>query len=222
MNGLSTLQQVMIWVVPILFAVTVHEVAHGWVALKCGDDTAKQLGRLTLNPIKHIDLIGTIILPAILLMTSGFMFGWAKPVPVNFSRLKQPRRDMAFVALAGPFANLLMAIFWLIITKIGWVMVESMPFTAFLIFVGTAGLFINIVLMLLNLLPILPLDGGRILYSLLPPRWAYYFGKLEILGLPLLIILFFTGILGKILLTPLLMMHVLFGGSIEILRYILS
>ena len=222
MNELSTLQQVMIWVLPVLFAITVHEVAHGWVAFKCGDDTAHQLGRITLNPIKHIDLFGTVILPSILLLTTGFMFGWAKPVPVNFNRLRQPRRDMALVALAGPGANLLMAIFWMIVAKIGWLTVDSFSFTLFLIYLGSAGIFINIVLMLLNLLPILPLDGGRVLSSILPPTWASYFGKTEMLGLPILIILLFTGALGKILLSPLLLIYIIVGGDISVLQHILS
>ncbi len=154
MTELSTLQLVIIWVVPVLFAITVHEAAHGWAAFKLGDDTAQSLGRITLNPIKHIDPIGTVILPTLMLMLTNFVFGWAKPVPVNFRRLRNPRRDMAFVALAGPASNLLMAIFWAIIVQIGWLTYESFPITIFFVYMGSAGIFINTILMVLNLLPI--------------------------------------------------------------------
>lgn len=130
-NELNTLQLLAIWVLPVLFAITVHETAHGWVAFKLGDSTAWRLGRITLNPIKHIDLIGTVILPSLMLMIGGFIFGWAKPVPVNFSHLRNPRRDMAFVALAGPGSNLLMVIFWAIMVQIGWLIFESFPITIF-------------------------------------------------------------------------------------------
>ncbi len=217
---LSTLQLVIIWVLPVLFAITVHETAHGWVAFKRGDSTAYKLGRITLNPIKHIDMIGTVILPTVMLMISNFVFGWAKPVPVNFRNLKNPRRDMALVAFAGPGSNLLMAIFWAIIVQIGWLTFESLPLTIFLVYMGSAGIFINAILMVLNLLPILPLDGGRILYSLLPTRLGTHYAKLEPFGLVILLILLMTGGLGYILLPPVLLTYFFAGGSFEILQLI--
>ncbi|TGO02966.1 peptidase [Candidatus Thiomargarita nelsonii] len=200
MEELTTLQQVTIWILPVLFAITVHEVAHGWVAFKLGDDTAYRLGRITLNPISHIDPIGTVLLPLLLFATTGFVFGWAKPVPVNFNRLRQVRRDMALVALAGPGANLLMAIFWTIIVKFGLLLTDAFPVAVFLIYMGYAGIVINGILMILNLLPILPLDGGRVLHSALPPNLAYSFGRLEPFGLIILVVLLLTGILQDVLL----------------------
>ena len=193
------IQQLSLIALPLLFAITVHEAAHGWAALKLGDDTAYLLGRLTLNPIKHIDPIGTILLPLFMFFVAGFAFGWAKPVPVNFLRLRRPRRDMALVALAGPMANLLMAIFWGIIAKIGIMTVEVYPATIFLFYTGIYGILINVALMILNLLPILPLDGGRIVHGLLPPRLGDSYGELEPYGLIILVVLLGTGILGKII-----------------------
>ncbi|ALG68514.1 site-2 protease family protein [Beggiatoa leptomitoformis] len=208
MTPLTTLQQVSIWIIPILFAITVHEAAHGWAANKLGDDTAKRLGRITLNPIKHIDLIGTIILPIAMLLLSGFMFGWAKPVPVNWHQLHNPRRDMAFVAAAGPLSNLLMALFWVVIAKIGWVLADSVPYALFLFYMGGAGMFINSVLALLNLVPILPLDGGRVLHSLLPLRFAIPFGRSEPFGLFILLGLLFIGALGYIVFPAVIFLYV--------------
>jgi Zn-dependent protease len=187
------IHQFSIWVIPVLFAIVLHEVAHGYVASLLGDNTAKSLGRLSVNPIKHIDLVGTIIVPSVLLFLGGFVFGWAKPVPVNFNALHKPKRDMAIVALAGPFANFLMAIFWLIVLNL-----ELSPW---LVAVALAGISINIMLMVLNLLPILPLDGGRILTALLPNRLAYQFAQTERYGFFILIGLIYFGLLGKIL-TP--------------------
>ncbi len=204
MNELSTLQQITIWILPVLFAITVHEAAHGWVAFKLGDDTAHRLGRITLNPIKHIDLIGTILLPIVLLVISSgqFVFGWAKPVPVNFNRLREFRRDMALVALAGPAANLLMTILWVILAKFGAVLVEDFQITAaiFLVYMGFAGVIINTLLMILNLFPILPLDGGRVLHSLLPPDLANSYARLEPFGIIILVALLLTNVLQMILL----------------------
>jgi len=207
MAELSILQQVAIWILPVLFAITVHEVAHGWVAFKLGDDTAHRFGRLTLNPIKHIDPIGTVLLPLLLLVLTGFVFGWAKPVPVNFRQLRQPRRDMALVALAGPGANLLMAIFWIIIAKFGLLLTGVFTPAVFLIYMGVAGIIINAILMILNLLPILPLDGGRVLYSALPPNLAMQFGRLEPFGLIILVVLLMTGVLNSILLPMVNLMY---------------
>ena len=139
---MGDIQSILIWVIPVLFAITVHEVAHGWVAYQLGDGSAKMMGRLTLNPIKHIDPFGTIIVPALLYLASvGFIFGWAKPVPVNFDALHSPKRDMLLVAIAGPGVNLLMSIGWLIVVMIG----NSMNIDI-LILMGAAGIFINLLL----------------------------------------------------------------------------
>ncbi len=204
MNELSLVQRIVVWILPVIFAITVHEVAHGWVAKKYGDNTASNLGRLTLNPIKHIDLLGTIILPGLLLITgTGFVFGWAKPVPVDSRNFKNPRQNMAIVALAGPASNLLMAIFWALVARVG-VMVGSgnetiaMP----LIYSGVAGISINLILMLLNMLPIPPLDGSRILSGVLPNYWAWQFNKLERFGFFILLIMLYFNVLNVILAYP--------------------
>ncbi|PHS73511.1 MAG: site-2 protease family protein [Cycloclasticus sp.] len=202
-DELSLVGRIAVWILPVIFAITVHEVAHGWVASKLGDNTAKSLGRLTLNPISHMDLVGTVIVPAVLLFLGGFMFGWAKPVPVNWSNLKNPKRDMIFVAIAGPLANLFMAIAWGVLMKIGYMLSGTNEFIAMpLIYMGYAGIFINIVLMVLNLLPILPLDGGRILAGLLPTRASIQFSQLERFGFPILIVIIAMGWLSKILGPP--------------------
>lgn len=210
MNELSLMQRIVVWVLPVIFAITVHEVAHGWMAKRCGDKTAWMLGRLTLNPLKHIDPIGTIILPGILLLTgTGFIFGWAKPVPVNARNLNDPVKDMAIVAVAGPLANLLMAVGWALCARLGIFInqeVVSLP----LIYMGVAGISINLVLALINLLPIPPLDGSRILSALLPARWAWRYNQLERYGFVILLILLATHMLGAILGYPLYVMQNLF------------
>ena len=203
MDELTLLQKIAVWSLPILFAITAHEAAHAWVASKLGDDTALRLGRVTLNPIKHIDLIGTIIIPLAMLVVSGFIFGWAKPVPVQFHRLRKLRRDTALVALAGPGANLVMAILWAIIGKIGLFLYVDYEPALFLIFMGSAGILINAILMILNLLPILPLDGGRVLHSVLPNNLALSFEKLEPYGLIILVVLLISGAL-EIIMLPLI------------------
>ncbi len=158
MDELSLVQRIVVWILPVVFAITVHEVAHGWVAKQYGDKTADQQGRLTLNPIKHIDLVGTLILPGLLLITfSGFIFGWAKPVPVDARNFKNPKKAMMMVALAGPVSNLLMAIGWALLARLG-VAIEIEYITMPLIYTGIAGITINLVLALINLLPIPPLD----------------------------------------------------------------
>lgn len=203
MNELTLLQRIVVWLLPVVFAITVHEVAHGWVAKRCGDDTAARLGRLTLNPLKHIDPVGTLLIPGLMLITfTGFIFGWAKPVPVDGSRLRHPRRAMAWVALAGPLANLVMAVGWALVARLGVVWqweYASLP----LIYMGIAGISINLVLALLNLLPIPPLDGSRVVSALLPLRWAWYYNRLERFGFLLLMLLMISGHLNRLLGYPL-------------------
>lgn len=202
MDELSLIQRIVVWILPVVFAITVHEVAHGWVAKLHGDDTAWQLGRLTLNPFKHVDLVGTILLPGLLLLTgTGFIFGWAKPVPVDPSNLRHPRRDMALVAVAGPLSNLIMALLWALLARVG-VMLNTEAISLPLIYTGIAGISINLVMALLNLLPIPPLDGSRIVSGLLPASWAYQYNKLERFGFLILIGLLATDLLGVILEYP--------------------
>ena len=210
MDELSLIQRIIVWIPPVIFAITVHEVAHGWVAKQFGDTTAWMLGRLTLNPLKHIDLVGTILLPGILLISfTGFIFGWAKPVPVNIRNLKHPKRDMAIVAMAGPVANLLMAIGWTLIARLG-VMIEIESISLPMIYMGIAGISINLVLILINLIPIPPLDGSRIVSGLLPDRLAWQYNRLERFGFLILLILLLTGTLSKILGYPLYVAQNLF------------
>jgi len=204
MDELTLLQRIVVWILPVVFAITVHEVAHGWVAKKYGDNTASVLGRLTLNPIKHIDLFGTIIIPGLLLLSgTGFIFGWAKPVPVDARNFKNPRRDMAIVALAGPVANLLMAIGWALIGRLGVTIgAQTEAISLPLIYTGIAGISINLVLALINLLPIPPLDGSRILTGILPSYWAWQYNRLERFGFIILLVLLYTNVLGSILAYP--------------------
>ena len=193
-----------IWALPVLLAITLHEAAHGYVARHFGDPTAYLAGRITLNPFKHIDPVGTVLVPLGILAAStllggnGILFGWAKPVPVDFGRLRNPKADMLWVAAAGPFVNLVMAIGWAILFKIATTVPET-AYTLPMMRMAEAGILINAVLMFLNLLPIPPLDGGRIAVSLLPGKLAWQFARLEPFGFPILIVLLFTGILGDIL-----------------------
>ena len=204
MDVSQLVQTIAIYALPVLFAITLHEAAHGYVARHFGDMTAYAQGRISLNPVRHIDLVGTIIVPiAILVATkfvsgSGYLFGWAKPVPVNYSALRNPKQNMMWVAAAGPVANLAMAIAWASLIKFADVLPET-SLTDPMKRMGVAGIEVNIVLMLLNLLPILPLDGGRILASLLPHRMAWQYSKLEPWGFPILLLLLFSGYLGIIL-----------------------
>ena len=200
MDELSLMQRIAVWALPVIFAITVHEAAHGWMARRLGDPTAMMLGRLTLNPIKHIDPVGTVLVPLLLMLTSPFIFGWAKPVPVTWKNLKHPKRDMALVAAAGPFANLLMAVLWVVVLKVGVVLGDQFPLAAtFLRYVGQAGVFINLILMVLNLIPIPPLDGGRVLSGLLPGPLSWQLNRLESVGLIILVVLLVSGILGEIM-----------------------
>lgn len=197
----GALQTLSVAAIPVLFAITIHEVAHGWVARRCGDATALMAGRLTLNPVKHIDPIGTIAVPLFMLMMPGnFLFGWAKPVPVAFGNLNNPRRDMILVAAAGPAVNLVMATGWTILAAL----VNGFPVAA-----GTAGewilrncgwgIQINVILAVLNMLPIPPLDGGRVLAGLLPPRSSAVMDRIEPYGLVIVVVLLITGVLWRIM-----------------------
>ena len=177
--------------IPLLFAITLHEAAHGYAARVFGDRTAEMLGRISLNPIKHIDWVGTVAVPAMTLTIGGFFFGWAKPVPVNFNNLRNPKRDMIWVAAAGPAANLIMAIGWAIILKVsGSAAIDA---------IAQAGVGWNVALMVLNLLPILPLDGGRIVAGLLPGPLSYSYSRMEPYGMFIVLGLAIAGILGTIL-----------------------
>ncbi|HEX6529245.1 MAG TPA: site-2 protease family protein [Burkholderiales bacterium] len=193
-------QTLAIYALPVLFAITLHEAAHGYVARHFGDMTAHAQGRISLNPARHIDLVGTIIVPLVILLLSGykFLFGWAKPVPVNYSALRKPRQHMAWVAAAGPASNLAQALIWAALLKLA-VMAPDNFFSVPLRLMSEAGIVVNLVFMFLNLLPILPLDGGRILASLLPSRAAWQYAKLEPLGVPLLVILLLTNVLSVVL-----------------------
>ena len=199
-DELSLAAKIAIWIIPVVFGITVHEVAHGWVANRFGDPTARLAGRLTLNPVKHIDPVGTVVVPLLLLLFSGFVMGWAKPVPVDARRLNSPRRDMAVVALAGPGSNLIMALLWALVVKLALVYHSALGNAGMLlIFMGVAGVFINTILCVLNLLPLPPLDGGRVLTSLLPPRLSLAVGRIEPWGLVIILVLLLTGVLGQIL-----------------------
>jgi Zn-dependent protease len=206
---------VAIYALPVIFAITLHEAAHGYVARHFGDTTAFVLGRVSLNPTRHIDLVGTIIVPLLILVATsltagrGMLFGWAKPVPVNYHALRNPRRDMLWVAAAGPAANLAMALGWAVIGKLAFMLPENY-FSVPLYLISRAGVEVNIVLMLLNLVPLLPLDGGRILASLLPPRMSDSYARLEPWGVPILLALMFTNVLGVVL-TPMV------WGSVQLI-----
>jgi Zn-dependent protease len=194
----SLMQTIALAAIPVLFAITLHEAAHGYVARHFGDMTAYHQGRISLNPLRHIDPIGTIVLPLFTLMVGGILFGWAKPVPVNFNALRRPKQDMLWVAIAGPASNLLMAIGWVLLFKLSF----SMPgnyFAESLMGMAEIGIKINVVLMVLNLLPLPPLDGGRVAVSLLPHRLAYQLSKIEPYGLYILIFMAITPVLGWIM-----------------------
>lgn len=197
-------QGIAIYALPVILAITMHEAAHGYMAKKFGDLTAFNAGRISLNPARHIDLVGTILVPMTLFILSkltigaGFLFGWAKPVPVNFTNLRHPKRDMLWVAAAGPGANLLMAFFWALMIKLALIMPES-SYAKPLALMGIAGIEINVILMVLNLLPLPPLDGGRMTVSLLPHRLAYQFSRIEPYGFVILLVLLFSGVLGAII-----------------------
>ena len=216
MYEFSLVQKIIIAAIPIIFAITVHEVAHGWVASKLGDPTAKLAGRLTLNPVKHVDLLGTIAVPLIMIALTPFAFGWAKPVPVDWRNLRQPRRDMALVAAAGPGANVIMLALWTLLLSALFTAGNDMSYlSVILVEMAKVGIIINIILIALNLLPLPPLDGSRIVTSFLSPTAAYKYNLLERWGLPILVVLIFTGVLGKIL-------HPLIGFMLSIVNTLLG
>lgn len=188
-----------VWLFPVLLAITLHEAAHGWVASKLGDPTAGKLGRITVNPINHIDMMGTVVVPLLTFLMSGFIFGWAKPVPVNPRYFKQPLVDMALVAAAGPVSNFLMGCGWALFALFGLKVFGHTETGIFLSQMGRYGILINVILMVLNLLPIPPLDGGRVLAGVLPPGIAVPFLKIEPFGLLIIVLLLVTGILGRIM-----------------------
>ena len=194
---LTVIQKVTVYALPIIFAITVHEAAHGYAAKHFGDLTAYNQNRISLNPLRHIDPIGTIVLPALTVLLGGVLFGWAKPVPVNFMNLRHPKKDMLWVAAAGPFSNLIMAIFWTILFGRSAYFPESM--SLFIQQMGVAGISINLSLMVLNLIPLPPLDGGRIAVSLLPNHLAHKYAQIERYGFLILIILLMTHILDLII-----------------------
>lgn len=208
MDETSAIQRIAIWALPVLLAITVHEVAHGWVALRLGDRTAQMLGRLTLNPIKHIDPVGTLLVPGLLLLIGGFVFGWAKPVPVTWDNLRNPKRDMAIVAAAGPLSNFIMAVMWAILLKVGVSVGASWSwFSQPLVMMAQAGITINLILMVLNLVPIPPLDGGRIAVGMLPGPWAWRVSRIEPYGMFIVLGLLVTGVLSWLM-----------SGPIQVLR----
>lgn len=196
------IQTITVYAIPVIFAITLHEAAHGYVARMFGDPTAYQAGRISLNPARHIDPVGTLLVPVAILLLSkllgspGMLFGWAKPVPVDFNRLRRPKQDMLWVALAGPAANLLMAILWVFSLRL---FLESGMQRSFWFEMARAGVQINLVLMALNLLPVPPLDGGSILFSLLPNRLAWQYSKIEPYGLMIVVLLLVTDVLWTLM-----------------------
>lgn len=209
----ALIQTITVYALPVLFGITLHEAAHGYVAKMLGDPTAWQQGRVSLNPIRHIDPVGTIVVPLVLLFSTkllggaGLLFGWAKPVPVDWSRLRRPKKDMLWVALAGPGSNLVMAVIWALGLRL---LAETGAHQDdFWVQMTIAGIQVNLILMALNMLPLPPLDGGRVVFSLLPSRMAWQYSRIEPYGLLILIVLMLTGALW-VLLQPLLA----FGQSI--------
>lgn len=202
MPTLNFIQTLAVWIVPVLLAITLHEASHAYVAHRCGDSTAKMLGRLSVNPFRHVDLIGTLLVPLAVAVMSHFqfVFGWAKPVPISWNNLNKPRRDMALVAAAGPTSNFVMALLWAVLLKIGLSLNPATSVLAlYLALTGQAGVLINLVLAFLNLLPIPPLDGSRVLTSFLSPKHVFQYNKLEPYGFFILLALLLTHVLSWIL-----------------------
>jgi Zn-dependent protease len=209
----SLIQTITVYAIPVLFGITLHEAAHGYVARMFGDRTAWDAGRVSLNPVRHVDPIGTIVVPLVLLISTkmmggaGMLFGWAKPVPVDWSRLRKPKRDMLWVALAGPASNLVMGVLWVIGLRL--LLESGAAQDGFWVRMAIAGVQVNLILMALNLFPLPPLDGGRIVYSLLPARMAEQYARVEPYGMIILIVLMLSGLLWT-----LLMPFLVFGQSI--------
>ncbi|WP_418288013.1 site-2 protease family protein [Melaminivora suipulveris] len=199
----DTLQTLLIYALPVLFSITVHEAAHGYVARHFGDSTAYMLGRMTLNPLKHIDPIGTILMPLLLYFsTSGaFVFGYAKPVPVNFGNLRHPKRDMVWVALAGPASNFVQAILWALLL---FALLAAGLDEPFFVQMARAGILVNLVMWAFNLFPLPPLDGGRVLAGLLPGRQALWLSRIEPYGFFIVLALVLAGVVGTLWLRPLM------------------
>jgi len=213
----NLIQTIAVYALPVLFAITLHEAAHGYVARYFGDPTAAQAGRISLNPLRHIDPMGTIVVPLVLLfatklMGGGLLFGWAKPVPVNWGRLRRPKHDMLWVALAGPASNLLMAIGWVLFLRLMLSLELIVGPQDFWALMAQAGVQVNLILMALNLLPLPPLDGGRIVFSLLPARLAWRYGRIEPYGLVILIVLMMLGWLWPLMLPLLKLGQWVVGG----------
>lgn len=209
----SLIQTITVYAIPVLFGITLHEAAHGYVARMFGDRTAWDAGRVSLNPIRHVDPIGTIVVPLVLLISTklmggaGMLFGWAKPVPVDWGRLRKPKRDMLWVALAGPASNLFMGVIWVLSLRL--LLESGAGQDGFWVRMAIAGVQVNLILMALNLFPLPPLDGGRIVYSLLPARMADQYARVEPYGIVILIVLMLSGVLWT-----LLMPFLVFGQSI--------
>ncbi|CAM5788050.1 site-2 protease family protein [Castellaniella caeni] len=211
------IQTIAVYALPVLFAITLHEAAHGYVARFFGDPTAQEAGRISINPIRHIDPMGTIVVPLVLLfvtkfMGGGLLFGWAKPVPVNWGRLRRPKQDMLWVALAGPASNLLQAIAWVLLWRL--LLLTGIVQTGgdFWSQMAYAGVQVNLILMALNLVPLPPLDGGRIVFSLLPPRMAWQYGRIEPYGIVILIVLMMLGWLWPLMQPLLALGHWIVSG----------
>lgn len=193
----TIIQQIAVYAIPMIFAITLHEAAHAFMSHKYGDNTAMLLGRLSLNPLRHIDLVGTVIFPLLGVILGGFIFGWAKPVPINFNRLKNPKSNLFWIAFAGPAANFVMALIWALILKLSAYL--DVYFGTPLNLMAQAGIAVNISLMILNLIPILPLDGGRMLFSLLPEKQAIAYARIERYGMWILIALLLFGGLNYVI-----------------------
>lgn len=196
---MTIVQQLAVAVIPVLFAITLHEVAHGWVARQFGDRTAEMLGRLTINPLKHVDPVGTVLVPAVMLLLGGFIFGWAKPVPIGVRNLRNPRRDMIFVAAAGPVSNVLMAIGWAVLARLVLAFDLGGGAGQYFMAMAQVGVFVNVILAVFNMLPLPPLDGGRVLTGLLPPAQGAALARIEPWGLPIILLLLVTGVLWRLL-----------------------